>query len=204
MEMPLKQRNFVRQAFETPEAPMDAIDRRIVAELQAAPRLRVAELARRIGLSGPAVADRLRRLEESGTLTYRAEVDPRALGYTLFAIVRISPVGGGLRLIPGIAQEIPNVTECYRITGEDCYFMKVYLHSIDELEPILDLFTPHGRTTTSIVHSARSRRGRCRSPRPERGSPQPGVPLTVLSQTQTLAGNSSSRGALGQAPARSQ
>ena len=154
MEMPLKQRNFVRQAFEMPEAPMDAIDRRIVAELQAAPRLRVAELARRIGLSGPAVADRLRRLEESGTLTYRAEVDPRALGYTLFAIVRISPVGGGLRLIPGIAQEVPNVTECYRITGEDCYFMKVYLHSIDDLEPILDLFTPHGRTTTSIVHSA--------------------------------------------------
>lgn len=154
MEMPLKQRNFVRQAFEMPEAPMDVIDRRIVAELQAAPRLRVAELARRIGLSGPAVADRLRRLEESGTLTYRAEVDPRALGYTLFAIVRISPVGGGLRLIPGIAQEVPNVTECYRITGEDCYFMKLYLRSIDDLEPILDTFTPHGRTTTSIVHSA--------------------------------------------------
>jgi Lrp/AsnC family transcriptional regulator, leucine-responsive regulatory protein len=108
----------------------------------------------RTGLSGPAVADRLRRLEESATLTYRAEVDPRALGYTLFAIVRISPVGGGLRLIPGIAQEVPNVTECYRITGEDCYFMKVYLHSTDDLEPILDLFTPHGRTTTSIVHSA--------------------------------------------------
>ena len=146
MEMPLKQRNFVRQAFEMPEAPMDTIDRRI-------------------GLSGPAVADRLRRLEESGTLTYRAEVDPRALGYTLFAIVRISPVGGGLRLIPGIAQEVPNVTECYRITGEDCYFMKVYLRSIDDLEPILDLFTPHGRTTTSIVHSA---------PVPPRPLPIPG------------------------------
>ena len=70
MEMPSKQRNFVRQAFEIPEASLDAIDRRIVAEVQAAPRLRVAELARRIGLSGPAAADRLRRLEESGTLTY--------------------------------------------------------------------------------------------------------------------------------------
>src|SRR5712691_9119051 len=105
--MPLKQRNFVRQAFEMPDTPMDAIDRRIVAELQAAPRLRVAELARRIGLSGPAVADRLRRLEENGTLTYRAEVDPRALGYTLFAIVRISPVGGRLRLIPRIAARLP-------------------------------------------------------------------------------------------------
>src|ERR1700728_3734093 len=132
---------------------MDAVDRRIVAELQAAPRLRIAELARRVGLSSPAVADRLRRLEDSGVLSYRAEVDPRALGYTLCAIVRISPVGGGLRLIPGIAREVPNVTECYRITGEDCYFMKVYLRSIDDLEPVLDLFTPHGRTTTSIIHS---------------------------------------------------
>ncbi len=154
MEMPSKQRDFVRQAFEVPDTLLDPLDRRILTELQAAPRLRVAELSRRIGLSGPAVADRLRRLEERGTLSYRAEVNPRALGYTICAIVRISPTGGGLRLIPGIAREVPNVTECYRITGEDCYFMKVHLRSIDDLEPILDLFTPHGRTTTSIVHSA--------------------------------------------------
>jgi Lrp/AsnC family transcriptional regulator, leucine-responsive regulatory protein len=154
MRLPSKQRDFVRQAFEIPEAPLDGTDRRIAAALQADPRLRVAELARRIGLSGPATADRLRRLEETGTLSYRADVDPRALGYTLFAIIRISPSGGGLRLIPGIAREVPAITECYRITGEDCYFMKLHLHSIEELEPILDLFTPHGRTTTSIVHSA--------------------------------------------------
>ena len=154
VEMPSKQRDFIRSAFEIPDSAMDVTDRRIVAELQAAPRLRVAELARRVGLSGPAVSDRLRRLEESGILTYRAEVSPRALGYAICAIVRISPTGGGLRLIPGIAREVHNVTECYRITGEDCYFLKLYLRSIDDLEPILDLFTPHGRTTTSIVHSA--------------------------------------------------
>jgi len=110
MESPSKQRNFIRQAFETSSgsgahaAPMDVIDRQIVAELQAAPRLRVAELARRIGLSGPAVADRLRRLEDTGTLSYRTEVSPRALGYAICAIVRISPTGGGLRLIPSIAR----------------------------------------------------------------------------------------------------
>jgi Lrp/AsnC family leucine-responsive transcriptional regulator len=150
--LPLKQRNSAPSAFEAP-AELDPIDRRIVAELQSAPRLRTAELARRVGLSSPAVADRLRRLEETGVLSYRADVDPRAAGYALFAIIRISPVGGGLRLIPGIAREVPNVTECYRITGEDCFFMKVYLRSIDDLEPILDLFTPHGKTTTSIVHS---------------------------------------------------
>jgi Lrp/AsnC family leucine-responsive transcriptional regulator len=149
---PLKQRNFIHPAFEDRDQ-LDMIDRRIVGELQTAPRLRTAELARRVGLSSPAVADRLRRLEESGVLSYRAEVDPRAAGYPIFAIIRISPSGGGLRLIPGIAREVPNVTECYRITGEDCFFMKVYLRSIDELEPVLDLFTPHGKTTTSIVHS---------------------------------------------------
>jgi Lrp/AsnC family transcriptional regulator, leucine-responsive regulatory protein len=180
MEMSSKQRDFVRQAFEIPEAPLDAVDRRIVAELQAAPRLRVAELSRRIGLSGPAVADRLRRLEDSGTLSYRAEVDPRALGYSICAIVRISPAGGGLRLIPGIAREVPNVTECYRITGEDCYFIKLYLCSIDDLEPILDLFTPHGRTTTSIVHSA---------PVPLRPLPVPGsVPTRSLADPRVLPG----------------
>jgi Lrp/AsnC family leucine-responsive transcriptional regulator len=146
----LERRNSSTRAFEL----LDELDRRIVAELRASPRLRIAEIGRRVGLSAPAVAERLRRLEDSGTLRYRAEVDPRALGYGLCAIVRISPVGGGLRLIPGIARDVPEVTECYRITGEDCYFIKLYLRSIDDLEPVLDLFTPHGRTTTSIVQSA--------------------------------------------------
>jgi Lrp/AsnC family transcriptional regulator, leucine-responsive regulatory protein len=150
MESPLKQRNDPRSAFET----LDAMDRRMLAELRDRPRLRVAELARRVRLSPPAVAERLRRLEETGILSFRADIDPRALGYPICAILRISPVGGGLRLIPDIAREVPNVTECHRITGEDCYVMKLHLRSIDELEPVLDLFTPYGRTTTSIVNSS--------------------------------------------------
>lgn len=148
--MPSEQRNRSLRTFE----PLDAIDRRIIAELQADARIRIAELGRRIGLSPPAVAERLHQLEESGALSYRAEVDPRALGFTICAIVRVSPQTRNLQVIPEIAREVPEVTECYRITGEDCYFMKLYLRSIDDLEPILDRFTPHGRTTTSIVHSA--------------------------------------------------
>ena len=100
------------------------------------------------------MAERLRRLEDTGVVTFRTDVNPQALGYTLSAIVRVSPMSGHVHAIPDIARQTPEITECYRITGEDCYFMKLYLHSIDELEPILDLFTPHGRTTTSIVHSA--------------------------------------------------
>ncbi|MGH3197945.1 MAG: Lrp/AsnC ligand binding domain-containing protein [Streptosporangiaceae bacterium] len=81
--------------------------------------------------------------------------------------------GGSSRLIPGIAREVPNVTECYRITGEDCFIMKIYLRSIDDLEPVLDLFTPHGRTTTSIVHSA----------------PVPARPLPISSGTHLIPVN---------------
>jgi Lrp/AsnC family leucine-responsive transcriptional regulator len=133
---------------------LDGVDLRMISELQAGPRVRVAELGRRVGLSPPAVAERLRRLEETGVVTFRADVNPRALGYTLSAIVRVSPVSGHVHAIPDIARQTPEITECYRITGEDCYFMRLYLRSIDDLEPILDRFVAHGRTTTSIVHSA--------------------------------------------------
>ena len=149
MAIALKQRKTRSQTFE----PLDDADRRILAALQGDARLRVAELARLVGLSAPAVTDRLRRLEEGGALAYRAEVNPKALGYAISAIVRVSPQSRKLQLIPSIARGVPEVTECYRITGEDCYFMRIYLRSIDDLERILDHFTPHGRTTTSIVHS---------------------------------------------------
>ncbi len=150
MHRSLKQRNTRIQTFE----PLDSIDRSILAALQDDARLRVTELGRLVGLSTPAVADRMRRLEETGVLSYRAEVNPRALGYLISAIVRVSPQSRKLHMIPDIARVVPEVTECYRITGEDCYFMRVYLRSVDDLESILDRFTPHGRTTTSIVHSA--------------------------------------------------
>ena len=147
--MPSEQRNNRPRTFDL----LDDLDRRIVAELYDDARLRVAELGRRVGLSPPAVADRLRRLTDSGAVRFRAEVAPRALGYTICAIVRVSPSTRDLKLIPDVARQLPEVTECYRITGDDCYLMKVYLRSIDELEPILDRFTPLGRTTTSIVNA---------------------------------------------------
>ena len=143
-----------RQSWRSAFEPLDELDRRILAELTAQPRMRVAELARRVALSAPAVAERQRRLEETGVLAYRTDVNPRALGYGISAIVRVSPHSREMQMIPSLAREIPEVTECYRITGEDCYFMRLYLRDMQELEPILDRFTPYGRTTTSIVHSS--------------------------------------------------
>lgn len=134
---------------------LDDINRRLLAELQVNGRLTVAELGRRVNLSPAAVGERLARLERDGTITgYTAQVDPGALGYTVCALVRISPVVRQLHKIPELARGIPEVTECYRVTGEDCFVMTVHLRAMSDLEAILDRFAPFGRTTTSIVHSA--------------------------------------------------
>jgi Lrp/AsnC family transcriptional regulator, leucine-responsive regulatory protein len=143
------------KASQAYESPLDALDRTLIAELQGDARLTLAELGRRMGLSRPAVADRLRRLERTGVITgYGADVDPRALGYTLSAIMRIRPTA---RLIPKVAElarETPEVVECHRITGEDCFFMKLHVRDVQHLEQVIDSFILYGQTTTSIIQSS--------------------------------------------------
>jgi Lrp/AsnC family transcriptional regulator, leucine-responsive regulatory protein len=134
---------------------LDATDRKIIGELTSDGRVSLAELGRRVSLSSPAVSERVQRLERAGVITgYRAEIDPRMLGYQLTAIVRIKPAPGRLPRIPELAAEIPQVSECHRITGEDCFYLKVYLRSIDELSSLLDRFLAYGETTTSIVNAS--------------------------------------------------
>jgi Lrp/AsnC family leucine-responsive transcriptional regulator len=134
---------------------IDATDRKIIGELTTDGRVSLAELGRRVNLSSPAVAERVQRLERSGVITgYRAEIDPRALGYPLTAIVRVKPAAGQLPRIPELALEIPEVSECHRITGEDCFFLKVHLRSIDDLSAVLDRFLAYGETTTSLINAS--------------------------------------------------
>ena len=115
----------------------------------------MAELGRRINLSAPAVAERVLRLERGGVITgYRAEVDPKAIGYPIGAVVRVRPTTRHLQKIPELAKEIPEVVDCHRITGEDCFFIRLHLRSMDDLEGILDRFLVLGQTTTSIIHSS--------------------------------------------------
>jgi Lrp/AsnC family leucine-responsive transcriptional regulator len=134
---------------------MDAIDRRILEELQRDGRLAMAELGRRVKLSAPAVAERVQRLERDRVITgYHAAVDPKAIGYPLAAVVRVAPAVRQLEKIREVARETPEVVECHRITGEDCFFLKLHLRAMDDLEEILDRFTPFGRTTTSLIHSS--------------------------------------------------
>ena len=142
---------------------LDAVNLRLLEELSRDGRMGIAELGRQVGMSAPAVAERVQRLERAGVIAgYRAEIDPGAVGFPVSAIVRIRPSPGQLQKIPEIARETPEVAECYRITGEDCYLMRFHLRSIDDLEETLDRFTPYGLTTTSIIHSV---------PVPRRGPP---------------------------------
>ena len=133
----------------------DVTNRRILAELQEDGRLSLAELGRRVGLSPPAVAERVQRLEREGAITgYHAKVDPRALGYALTTVIRIRPAPRQIPKVAELARDTPEIVECHRITGEDCFFIKLHLRAVEDLEEVLDRFTPFGQTTTSIVHSS--------------------------------------------------
>ena len=159
--MPRKARLRDANAYEA--KLLDPINLRVLDELVSDGRIAMAELGRRVGLSAPAVAERVQRLERAGIIAgYRAELDPRALGFAVSAVVRIRPAPGQLQRIPELARETREVAECHRITGEDCYLLRLHLRSIDDLEEVLDRFTPYGLTTTSIIHS---------TPVPRRGPP---------------------------------
>ena len=146
---------------------VDATDLQLLRELQRDARVSLAELGRRVGLSAPAVADRLRRLEDEAVIAgYRAEIDPRALGYDLSAILRVRPDARQLPKIADIARDTHEVVECERVTGDDCFVMRLHVRDVGHLEEVLDRFTPFGRTTTSIVQS---------SPFPARGVALPGL-----------------------------
>jgi Lrp/AsnC family leucine-responsive transcriptional regulator len=135
--------------------PLDGANRRLLAALQREGRLSLAELGRRVGLSPPSVADRLSRLESDGVITgYRAEVDPRALGLALTAVIRIRPAPRELPKVAALARETPEVVECHRITGEDCFLVKAHLRDVEHLEWVIDRFVAFGQTTTSILQSS--------------------------------------------------
>ena len=150
--MPTEQRKRRSNAYEG--SLLDAIDLGLLGELALDGRLTMAELGRRVNLSAPAVAERVQRLERTGVIAgYRAVIEPKAIGYPIAAVIRVRPASGQLPKIPELARDTPEVVECYRITGDDCFFLKLHLRSIDDLEPILDRFVAHGQTTTSIIHS---------------------------------------------------
>lgn len=134
---------------------IDAVNKRILEELQRDPRLTMSELGRRVGMSSPAVTERVRRLEEAGVIRgYRLDLDPVALGLPIAAYIRIRPSSGQLPKIAELARQIPEIVECHRVTGEDCFVLKAHIPTIDQLDRLLDSFLLYGSTTTTIIQSS--------------------------------------------------
>jgi Lrp/AsnC family transcriptional regulator, leucine-responsive regulatory protein len=149
--MPTKQRQKAAIAYSD---LIDAVNVRLLDELHGDPRMSMSELARRVGMSAPAVTERVQRMRDAGVIRgFRMEVDPAALGMPVTALVRVRPGPGQLPKIAQAARDIPQVVECHRITGEDCFYLKVHTASIESLEEVLDQFLLFGQTTSSIVVS---------------------------------------------------
>jgi Lrp/AsnC family transcriptional regulator, leucine-responsive regulatory protein len=134
---------------------LDETNLALLRSLQADPRQPVSALARRVGMSAPAVRERLTRLEEGGVIRgYRIDIEPKALGLPIAAVIRVRPSPGQLQRVTELAQRTANVTECLRITGEDCLLLKVHIAAIEDLDQVIDRFLAYGTTTTSIVQSS--------------------------------------------------
>ncbi|MFN0123347.1 MAG: Lrp/AsnC family transcriptional regulator [Blastocatellia bacterium] len=155
------------------EKLLDEIGWHIVEELQANARLSYAELGRRVGLSIPAVTERVRRLEDAGIITgYHAQIDFEKIGRPILAFVRMSIMGDAARL-SALLREMPEVIECHRGTGGDSFILKVSVASVHHLETLIDSLLPYGMTTTSIVLSSPVVRRFAQGPREEKKSTPP-------------------------------
>ncbi|GAA0708317.1 Lrp/AsnC family transcriptional regulator [Dokdonella soli] len=143
-----------RNSFDRPSSLLDATNLAILRLLLDDPRLAMSELARRVGMSAPAVTERVQRLQEAGViLGARLDIDQSALGLGITAFVRVRPMPGQLQSITELVKKTPEVVECHRVTGEDCFIMKVLVGRVELLEAVLDEILRFGNTTSSIVQS---------------------------------------------------
>jgi Lrp/AsnC family leucine-responsive transcriptional regulator len=134
---------------------LDKTGRHLLRELQANARLSFSELGRRVGLSTPAVVERMRRLEEAGLITgYRAEVNPEKLGLAVTAFIRLFTTAKEYPRFLALAETLPEVLECYHVTGGESFVLKVVCESLVHLEAVIARLSPFGETSTSVVLSA--------------------------------------------------
>jgi Lrp/AsnC family leucine-responsive transcriptional regulator len=137
------------------KACLDETDWHLIEALQTDARQSFTALGQAVGLSRPAVAERVRRLEDLGVITgYRAVIDLARLGYTITAFVRISScTRGDAAALSAILVSMPEVQECFRGTGDDCFIIKIAVQSIAHLDAVLDQVRDYGSSTTSVILS---------------------------------------------------
>ncbi|MEM6677941.1 MAG: Lrp/AsnC family transcriptional regulator [Pseudomonadota bacterium] len=136
------------------ESGLDRIDVAILRELWADARIPRAELARRVGLSAPSVADRVRRLEDRGVITgYGARIDPARLGCGLTVLIRARPLPGEMARMIEAIRATPQIVTCDRVSGDDCFVARAHVRDVAEMEAVIDRIVPFGATNSSIVQS---------------------------------------------------
>jgi Lrp/AsnC family leucine-responsive transcriptional regulator len=133
---------------------LDGTNWKILDALQENARVSYSELAKRVGLSVPATIERIRKLEDAGVITgYHAQIDPKAIGLSLLAIVRFSGTGSQLAALARRSEKIPQIIRAYRMSGDTCFLAIVVAESTDQLEKVLDEISAYGQASTSIVVS---------------------------------------------------
>lgn len=134
---------------------LDAIDWRLIEELQLDARVSLSQLGKRVGLSQPAISERVRRLEAAGVIEgYTARISYQAVGLDLLAVVRVKTTFEKLQPCIKMFASMPEILEVYRVTGEDCFVLKVIVARAQQLEAVIDKLAKHGSVTTSIVLSS--------------------------------------------------
>ena len=137
------------------EVALDETDLRLLAALDRNARTSMADLARLVGLSPQSTADRISRLEDVGVITgFTVRLDPPALGLRLGAFIRVRPAMGELQRVAQLLADIPEIVECDRVTGDDCFIAKAYVSDVGALERIIDRLLPFAQTNTSIIQSS--------------------------------------------------
>jgi Lrp/AsnC family leucine-responsive transcriptional regulator len=136
-------------------AGLDFVDQQVIAALTDNARVSLADLGRMLGMSPQSASDRLRRLEDVGVIRgFTATLDPQALGLFVGAYIRVRPAMGELPRVATLLCDIPEIIECDRITGEDCFMAKVFVQRIEDLERVIDRLIPYAQTNTSIIQSS--------------------------------------------------
>jgi Lrp/AsnC family leucine-responsive transcriptional regulator len=131
---------------------MDSVDWRILAELQADARLSQNELSRRVNLSAPSVAERVRRLSDAGVINgYSARVDPAALGRPVQAFVQLDCYGPRCILKDSAVLDWPEILELHRVTGDGCSLLRVAVADIGQFQDLVDRLAAYGKPTSSLL-----------------------------------------------------
>lgn len=135
---------------------LDATDWHILRELQEDARLSYSELGRRVGLSSPAVQERVRKMEDAGVIAgYHVELDLAKVGLPLLGYIRVANMRADEEEdLEKVALRMPEVLECHHIIGQDCYIMKIAAASIQHLEQIIGKLRLYNSTVTSLVLSS--------------------------------------------------